>query len=283
MIRIEPDAEHRDVTFFRLARTLAGRPLYWGGAYLVGGALVDCGPPATAPELMRALDGRRVDTLLVTHHHEDHMGAAALLGRLRGLVPKIHASGVPRLERGFPQETYRRVAWGRPPRVHAEALGIEEAVGALRFEVIPTPGHSADHVCFFERERGWLFTGDLFIAERLRYLRDDEDLDSLITSLESVARLPLTRVFCAHRGPVRDGPAALRRKAEHLSGLRQRARELLAQGLPEREVTRRAVGREGFLTWFSRGRFSARNFVRVIIKQGGAAARPLEPPLAPRE
>lgn len=45
MICIEPDTEHRDVTFFRLARTLAGRPLYWAGAYLVGGALVDGGPP----------------------------------------------------------------------------------------------------------------------------------------------------------------------------------------------------------------------------------------------
>jgi glyoxylase-like metal-dependent hydrolase (beta-lactamase superfamily II) len=269
LIRVEPDTEHRDVTFFRLARALAGRSLYWTGAYLVGGALVDCGPPATARELMRALDGRRVDTLLVTHHHEDHMGAARLLGRQRGLVPKIHASGVPRLERGFPQEIYRRVAWGRPPRVHAEALGAEEAVGALRFEVIPTPGHSADHVCFFERERGWLFTGDLFLGERLRYLRDDEDLDALIASLESVARLPLTRVFCAHRGPVRDGPAALRRKAEHLSGLRERVRELLAQGLPAPEVARRAVGPEGFLTWFSLGRFSARNFVRAVAHGKG--------------
>jgi hypothetical protein len=65
---------------------------------------------------------------------------------------------------------------------------------------------------------------------------------------------------------VRDGPAALRRKAEHLSGLRQRARELLAQGLPEGEVTRRAVGPEGFLTWFSLGRFSARNFVKAVAR-----------------
>jgi glyoxylase-like metal-dependent hydrolase (beta-lactamase superfamily II) len=181
-------------------------------------------------------------------------------------VPKIHPAGVPRLEDGFRQEAYRRVAWGRPPRVHAEALGAEETVGPWRFEVIPTPGHSADHACFLERERGWLFTGDLFLAERLRYLRDDEDLASLIASLETVARLPLTRVFCAHRGPVRDGPAALRRKAEHLSALRDRVRELLAQGLPEREVTRRAVGPEGFLTWFSRGRFSARNFVRAVAR-----------------
>ncbi|PYQ04953.1 MAG: MBL fold metallo-hydrolase [Acidobacteria bacterium] len=267
----------------RRARTLVGRPVYLTGAYLVGDALVDCGPPVTARELLRALEGRRLDSLLVTHHHEDHMGAAALLIERRGLVPRIRASGVERLEHGFPQEAYRRLAWGRPPRVRALALGAEEKVGPFRFEVIPTPGHSPDHACFFERDRGWLFTGDLFLAERLRYLRDDEDLAALIASLEAVARLPVRRVFCAHRGPVRDGPAALRRKAERLSTLRERVRELLAQGLPEHEITRRAVGREGFLTWFSLGRFSARNFVRSVIKQGGAAPRPLEPPLAPRE
>jgi glyoxylase-like metal-dependent hydrolase (beta-lactamase superfamily II) len=267
VIRVEPDAEDREVTFFRLARTLAGRPLYWGGAYLAGGVVVDCGPPATAPELLRALEGRRLDALLVTHHHEDHMGAADLLARRRGLVAKIHAAGVPLLADGFPQEAYRRIAWGRPPRVRAEALGAEAASGDLRFEVISTPGHSPDHVCFFERERGWLFTGDLFLAERLRYLRDDEDLTSLIASLETVSRLPLRRVFCAHRGPVRDGPAALRRKAEGLSTMRERVRELLAEGLPAREVARRAVGPEGFLTWFSLGRFSALNFVKAVAQE----------------
>jgi glyoxylase-like metal-dependent hydrolase (beta-lactamase superfamily II) len=268
LIRVEPDGESPGVTFFRLARTIAGRPIYWGGAYLAGRALVDCGPPATAAELVRALDGHAVEALLVTHHHEDHMGAADRLARDRGLVARIHAAGVPLLAAGFPQQAYRRVAWGRPPRVRAEALGSTAEVGELRFEVVPTPGHSADHVCFFERQRGWLFTGDLFLAERLRYLRDDEDICALIASLEAVGRLPLRRVFCAHRGPVRDGPAALRRKAERLAALRDRVRELLAQGVPPREIARRAVGREGFLTWFSLGRFSALNFVKAVARSG---------------
>jgi glyoxylase-like metal-dependent hydrolase (beta-lactamase superfamily II) len=83
----------------------------------------------------------------------------------------------------------------------------------LRFEGGAHAGAQPDHVCFFERERGWLFTGDLFLAERLRYLREDEDLEALIAPWTASARCPAKRVFCAHRGEVRDGPAALRASA----------------------------------------------------------------------
>ncbi len=266
MIRIE---DHGEVTFFRMARRLAGWPMYWTGAYLVDGLLVDCGPPATARAFVRALEGRRVDALVATHHHEDHMGAAAALRASRGLEVQAHSAGVPLLERGFVQEGYRRLAWGRPPRVAARALGAEVVTRALRFEVVSTPGHSPDHVCLFERERGWLFTGDLFLAERLRYLREDEDLGAMIASLDRVCALPVTRVFCAHRGPVRGGREALERKRDGLVALCARVHELRAAGLSEREVARRTIGREGFLTWYSRGRFAARNFVRAA-----AAARP---------
>jgi glyoxylase-like metal-dependent hydrolase (beta-lactamase superfamily II) len=268
VIRVE---DHGEVTFFRLARRLGPWPFYWTGAYLVDGLLVDCGPPATARAFERALEGRRVEALVATHHHEDHMGAALRLHAARGLEVQVHAAGVPLLEHGFVQEGYRRLAWGRPPRVAARALGSEVVTRGLRFEVVPTPGHSPDHVCLFERERGWLFTGDLFLAERLRYLREDEDLEALIASLDRVCALPATRVFCAHRGEVRGGRDALARKRDHLVALRARVRELLAGGLSEREVARRTVGREGFLTWFSRGRFAARNFVRAAAGQEGPA------------
>lgn len=261
MIRVE---EHGDVVFFRMARTLLARPIFWGGAYLVDGLLIDCGPPATARELLKALEGRRVEGLAITHHHEDHMGAAARLRRERGLVPQVHPGAIPLMARPYDLELYRRIAWGSPETTRGEPLGSEVSSRSLRFQVLHTPGHSADHVCFFQPERGWLFTGDLFLAERLRYLRNDEDLSALIGSLSAVSRLPLRAVFCAHRGPVREGPAALRRKAEHLASLRERVLELLGEGLSEAEIARRAVGPEGPLTWFSLGRFSARNFVRAI-------------------
>jgi glyoxylase-like metal-dependent hydrolase (beta-lactamase superfamily II) len=250
-----------------MARGVMGLPMYWTGAYYWDGVLLDCGPPVTAGQLLKVLAGRPLEALLVTHHHEDHMGAAAHVLRERGVRAQVHPAGVPLLAGGYVVEMYRRLAWGRPPRVTADPLGDEVIAGRRRFRVIHTPGHSPDHVCFFEPERGWLFTGDLFLAERVRYLRSDEDLGGLIASLDAVGRLPLQAVFCAHRGPLRDGPAALRRKRDVLVSLRERVLDLLGQGLPEREVTRRAVGPEGGLTWYSLGRFSARNFVRAVGRE----------------
>jgi glyoxylase-like metal-dependent hydrolase (beta-lactamase superfamily II) len=263
VLRAEGDGE---VTFLRLARTIAGRPLYRGGAYLAGGVLVDCGPPATAPAVLEWSQGRPVDAVVITHHHEDHSGGAALLKARRGLTPLVHRAGVERLARGFPMEIYRRLAWGRHATVAAEPLPEVVDTGAVRLEVVETPGHSPDHVCFFERKRGWLFTGDLFLSERQRYLRMDEDFETLLASLGRVCALPVGRVYCAHRGPVADGPAALRRRLDRLTALRDRVIDLLGQGLSEGEVARRAVGQEGPMTWLTFGHFSARNFVRSLAR-----------------
>ena len=46
--------------------------------------------------------------------------------------------------------------------------------------------------------------------------------------------------------------------------MRDQGCELIAQGLPDAEIARRVVGPEGPLTWISRGRFSALNFVESL-------------------
>lgn len=264
MILVE---DHGEVTFLRLARGLAGWPLYWGGCYYVRGLLLDSGPPATVRDVLSFLESRPLEAVALTHHHEDHVGGAAALSARRGVVPRIHPLGVPLVEEGFAQEFYRRLVWGRAERTQVAPLGERLRAGSFDFLVLHTLGHSADHVCFYEPEREWLFAGDLFLAERLRYLRSDEDLALLIDSLDRASRLSARAVFCAHRGLVRGGTAALARKADTLRSLRERVQDGLRQGWSEAEITRRVVGREGWTSWLSLGRFSARNFVRAVSQE----------------
>ena len=53
-------------------------------------------------------------------------------------------------------------------------------------------------MCFFERSRGWVFTGDLVYKGMLLAYYPSTDPEAYLKSLEKVAALPVTRVFPAH-------------------------------------------------------------------------------------
>src|SRR6267143_4423746 len=69
-----------------------------------------------------------------------------------------------------PPAVYHRIAWGMRSPARVAALTDQLETARFRYQVIHTPGHAADHVALFERERAWLFAGDLYLAPRLRYL-----------------------------------------------------------------------------------------------------------------
>ncbi|HOG21301.1 MAG TPA: MBL fold metallo-hydrolase [Flexilinea sp.] len=46
------------------------------------------------------------------------------------------------------------------PAIHLRD-GMTLAVGKYEFQVLHTPGHAPGHCCFYQKEAGWLFTGDL--------------------------------------------------------------------------------------------------------------------------
>src|SRR2546430_7320030 len=122
--------------------------------------------------------------IFTTHHHEDHSGNHGLLAAELRITPLAHAIGVSRLAvADTHSQLYRRVAWGARPPAPAAPLGEGLETSRFRFRVIHTPGHATDHVALFEPERGWLFSGDLYLAPRLRYLRADEDVYAMMDSL----------------------------------------------------------------------------------------------------
>ena len=76
-------------------------------------------------------------------------------------------------------------------------------------------------------------------------------------------------------GVVEDACGALRRKIEWWQHLSERARELHRKGESLRRITRRLLGREGFLYGFSFGDFSKKNLVRALVHRPGSGNGPL--------
>ena len=122
-------------------------------------------PGGEADRLLAAAAGRhlRVEKLLLTHGHLDHVGAAAELRDRLG----IPIEG-PQREDGFWLESLPEQAklFGfadarplAPDRWLADGNTVE--VGSLRFDVLHCPGHTPGHVVFYQADAGIAFVGDV--------------------------------------------------------------------------------------------------------------------------
>jgi hydroxyacylglutathione hydrolase len=141
--------------------------------------------PGDAGPVLEVLDreGLKLEAILVTHHHVDHVGGiAGLRDRLRGPIYGPAHERIP--------EPYQAV----------EAPCFIEALG-LRFQVLAVPGHTAGHIAYFcEAVNGSpvLFCGDTLFSAGCGRLFEGSPAQ-MHHSLGQLAALPgPTRVCCAH-------------------------------------------------------------------------------------
>lgn len=241
--------------------------------YRLGSTLIDAGMSHARRPVVAFARERAVDRVLLTHHHEDHSGNAAAIAAATGAPVYGHVAGLPALARGVRLRPYQRVLFGRPPRVAARPLPEAlDAGGGFELRVLPAPGHAPDLVCYLEPREGWLFTGDLYVGSRPRYLRADEDLDLQLASLRSVLAQDFGALCCGHRGLVVDGRRALEEKLAYLEELRGRAVELQRRGLPPAAIARELLGREDLTSYATGLQFTKGNLIRACLN--GAGSRP---------
>jgi glyoxylase-like metal-dependent hydrolase (beta-lactamase superfamily II) len=253
-----------DITRFDLARTLAGRGRYWTTAYLVDGVLVDTGCAHSAPELAEVLSAVPLTRIVNTHSHEDHIGANGRLQRQwAGLKILAHPLALPVLaepRKAQPLHGYRRLMWGWPEPSVGQSLADGELIETERYclQVFYTPGHSLDHLCLYEPQQGWLFSGDLFVGGRDRALRAGYDIWQIIASLQRISALQPTAMFpgCAR---VRENPArALAAKVAYLEDLGEAVLALNRRGWAVQDIVQALCGGPMFIEFFTLGHFSRR-------------------------
>ncbi len=272
MIRVENALASDEVLKLRAARDVLGRPIYFTAAYWVDGLLIDTGCAHTADQLLEAVKGRRVDQVVNTHCHEDHIGANATIQAAFACPIYAHPEALPVLEnpRLQPLHPYRRLFWGWPRPSEGQPVGRQVETGRFRFEVVHTPGHSPDHICLFEPARGWLFSGDAYIGGEDRALREGYDIHGIIASLKRLAELPVQTIF-AGSGSVREmGVEPLMEKIDYLEDLGQRVEDLHQQGLSPAQIRRRLFGAELPIAYITLGHFSGRHLVRSYLAGAGS-------------
>lgn len=260
--------QHDSITQFKMGRELDGRVLYRVSAYLVDGLLVDTGCRHTAEELLAALRGREVRDAVCTHYHEDHIGGNRLLQEQLKIKVWAHPRTIPLIERAPALYPYQELVWGYPEPAELLPLpGDLFQTEKYRFEVVESPGHSEDHVVLIEPDKGWCFSGDLFVSEKIKVLRPEEEVGAIMCSMEKLLKLPHELILFTSIGKiVPEGRAALRACLEYLQDLGRDVKQLQQEGLSDSETVERVFRGESSLADLTNGQFAGENLVRSLLK-----------------
>jgi hydroxyacylglutathione hydrolase len=131
-------------------------------AYLLGDVLIDSGVTLSAGKLRKALTGRAITALALTHAHIDHAGAAKQLTAEMGIPYWVGALDAEAARTGDPMPakpwTERFGHFPGAP-VARELVEGDEVAG---FTVLDTPGHSPGHVSYWRESDRVLVCGDVF-------------------------------------------------------------------------------------------------------------------------
>lgn len=182
-----------------------------------GAAVVIDAPEA--PPILAAVEasGGRLDALLLTHHHGDHIEGAAEIVERTGAQLIGAAADAHRL----------------PPLDRAVADGEVFSVGPVDFRVIATPGHTRGHIAYHVPAARALFCGDTLFSLGCGRLFEGSAADMWGSLLRLAALPPETAIYPGHEYTASNGRFALTVDAGNAA---------LAERLAEVEMLR-AAGR----------------------------------------
>ena len=255
-----------EVEMIQLGYSPIGSPLMSVFMYVVDELLIDTAQHHMAKVVGGILRETSLSRILLTHHHEDHSGNAAMISNRHGIPVMAHPSAAEKLRLGFPILPYQRLVWGKALAVAATPLPDVVETNRFKFTPVHTPGHSKDHIVFIENQHGWLFSGDLYLGERIKFFRSDEDFCDQIASLKKLIALDFDTLFCAHNPCLKNGKQKIKKKLQFLEDLYGHIRKLAEKGYSERAVIKELDPKnDRGVKWLTMGNVSFANMVRSAL------------------
>lgn len=215
-----------------IRRVIANNPgpfTYVGtGVYIIGHgevAVLDPGPeqPEHFEALKKALEGETVTHVLVSHGHSDHSPLAQPLAEWAGCKTYAKNCGVPTAkgELGSADDL------GFMPDVKVGDGDVISGPG-WTLDVIETPGHTCNHLCFGLREENTCLSGDHIMGWSTTVVAPpDGDMGDYMRSLEKIRSMKFDALYPTHGDPVKGQDFVEHFITEYAEHRRERERAIL--------------------------------------------------------
>ncbi len=266
-MRVSKTYDFKEISGFELGWSFFGSPMMTVFCYAFGDVMVDTGLSHMQKEVVQIARDRKVKTIYLTHKHEDHSGNAAALKQELG----INVFGHPLTKKKMLDIArilpYQKMMWGKTSSLDLEIL--PEKIDTSLGEMIPvhTPGHSKDHIAFFLENEGVLFSGDLYLGDKIKFFRVNEDIGVTIESLKNVLKLDFDTLLCSHHPKLENGKKRIESKLGFLEDLYGSIILQWKKGLSERAVLKALPLKEAyFIKYFCFGDVSMINGVRSAVR-----------------
>ena len=180
--------------------------------------LIDTGTGLSSQEVVRSIkkvigDGK-LDRILLTHCHFDHIGGAPYLTSAFGCKVYAGYADATAIRNGGSYYTLSSDFGVDIPPIQVEDLHEGDIIdnGESRLRVIETPGHTMGGVCFYDEISSSLFSGDTVFSDG--FGRTDfhgGSLEILRKSIRKLSNTPVKGLYPGHGRPTSDGLSSIHR------------------------------------------------------------------------
>ena len=274
-------------------------PLLFGELFttvLYDGMAVDPGSPKMRRSLARHLRQTRpkITSVIATHAHEEHVGNLNWLSELTG-APVYVSAMTARFLTPFKKLPWVRASIiGQPPNLNQpyQLLGGVLETDSRHLQVIPTPGHSDDHVVLYDPQERLLLAGDAFMGSYFATPNPDVDSHKWLVSLERLMELDIEILVEGHghihtlRDDIPDFPGvviredpklAISQKLDYMRWLREQIETGFREQLPIRVIEASCFPWGRRMSWescatdecirlLSLGHFSRTELIRSFVR-----------------
>ncbi len=189
-------------------------------SYLLGDqeiSIIDPGPALIDHiDDLISISGSYLKQIIITHTHPDHSPGASILKEKLG-IPILGLTTESSLERDEPIDIDQQIS-------HGDFIQTNE----YTLEVIHTPGHASNHLCYLLKEENILFTGDhIMQGSTVVIAPPDGNMTEYLHSLNLLKEYNISKIAPGHGELIHDPIKIIDSIIEHRLGREKKVLEKL--------------------------------------------------------